>query len=178
MKPAGPKAVPEADVLTLPPRLAKWLPQFEAAERCYGVPVAILAAVCDRETRGGEACTPKGPAGTGDGGHGRGLMQIDDRFHHRFVVARFDDGAEIWTDPAFNILYGARLLARVYGVTGRWAVALCAYNSGASRAIRILKSLQEPTDEELWAALDKVTTGGNYVSDCLGKAARFGAGAV
>lgn len=161
-------------MISLPTRLSRWRPQFQAAELCYGVPVLLTAAICDRETNGGDASTPKGPEGTGDGGHGKGLMQIDDRFHHRFIVARFDDDMELWKDAAFNILYGAKLLARVHNLTNSWPVAICAYNAGAAKATRIAKTHVASSQEELIRALDVVTTKGNYVSDVLKRMASFG----
>jgi soluble lytic murein transglycosylase-like protein len=159
----------------LPPRLAKWAPQFLAAQLCYGVDAALMAAVVDRESLGGDALTPKGnPGGVGDHGNGRGLAQIDARYHHRFIVASFDTGEALWTDPTFNILYGARLLRRCYDATGSWPVAIAAYNAGLTSASRAAKTCQvENSQEALVEAVDRCTTGGNYVSDVYRRCASF-----
>lgn len=151
----------------LPPRLARWGLYFSAAELATGTPAALLAAVCDRESLGGDALRPPGPAGFGDGGHGCGLMQIDDRFHHSFLVARDDNQVLLWTDPAFSILYGAKLLAKnAKACAADWNAAIAAYNCGLMRTKRVLATLDKlTTEEERIAALDKATTGGDYVTD-------------
>lgn len=151
----------------LPLRLGRWAPQFLAAQLCYGVDALLLAAICDRESLGGEALTPKGPTGTGDGGHGRGLMQVDSRAHPVFVGAVFDDGVSLWKDPSFNILYAARLFARnLLLLDGDESAAIAAYNCGAQKARRVLASLEPGTDTSgRIAALNAVTAGGDYVSD-------------
>ena len=66
----------------------------------------IIAAILDRESRFGDALTPKGPSGTGDGGHGRGLMQIDDRFHQTFIAT---GGAN---DPYKAMTYGIKTVLK------------------------------------------------------------------
>ena len=48
---------------------------------------------------------PPGPIGTGDSGHGRGLMQIDDRSHGQWLMTHN------WQDPETNITYGGQILA-------------------------------------------------------------------
>jgi hypothetical protein len=69
----------------LPLRLAQWAVEIHFAAALYRLDPLVLAAIVERESRGGEALSPPGPAGVGDGGHGRGLMQIDDRWHGLFV---------------------------------------------------------------------------------------------
>lgn len=161
--------------LSLPSRLKKWEPQFHAAELCYGVPAALMAAIVDRESLGGDALLPRGnPAGIGDKGNGLGLAQIDQRYHHRFAVAAFSDGTLLWTDPTFNILYGARLLKQNYDVTGSWPIAIASYNASMVRVVRAAK-LAEPRDshDAIVEAVDKCTTGGDYVSDVYRRCASF-----
>lgn len=138
-----------------------------------------MAAIVDRESLGGEALKPQSPAGFGDGGHGRGLAQVDDRYHESFITARFDDAVTpIWTDPTFNILYGARLLANAHRLTGSWLVSVAAYNAGLTRATRASRTVSGNDELALLAALDRATTGGNYVSDVLRRRDSFIAGAV
>jgi hypothetical protein len=134
-----------------------------------------MAAIVDRESRGGDALTPPIPLGTGDGGHGKGLAQIDDRAHHRFTVATFDDArTHLWTDPTFNVLYGARLLSTGHKISKSWPVAIAAYNAGLLKAMRILKARVDPGEIALIASLDRITTGGDYVSDVLRRMSGFG----
>ncbi len=155
----------------LPPRLARWAPQLLAAELCYGVDPWWLAAILDRESLGGEALDPKGPAGFGDKGHGRGLGQIDDRAHPSFVGARFDDQLALWTDPTFNILYAARLLAKNLGAL-KWdyPAACAAYNAGLSKVKLTLAGLVD--DTKRLEALDSITTG-KYVADVIRRRATY-----
>ena len=51
----------------------------------YQIPPALIAGIGSRESHWGLALSPVGPTGTGDNGHGRGLMQIDDRWHKDFI---------------------------------------------------------------------------------------------
>lgn len=170
--------LPEASALfsRLPERLRRWVPQLLAAELCFGIDSALLAAILDRESLGGDALSPKGPAGTGDRGFGLGLAQVDARFHHPFAVATFDDlKTPLWTDPTFNILYAARLLRKNFDAAkGDVAVAVAAYNAGLYRVRLAVAKL--PPDAPLSArvaAVDKVTTGGDYVANVLERRAKF-----
>lgn len=158
----------------LPPRLARWAPQLIAAELCFEVPACLMAAVVDRESLGGEALKPVGPTGTGDGGHGCGLGQVDDRTHHKFVVATFDDNVTpLWTDATFNVLYGARILSVAHRISKSWPVSICAYNAGLNRALRVQRALVDSSEPALIAALDRSTTGGDYISDVLRRMSSF-----
>ena len=96
--------------------------EIAGAATRYGVDGRLLAAVAAQETGG-----PGSNAGrnvVGDGGHGRGLFQIDDRFHSfaRTVSAM---------DPGENANFAARMLSgllRRFG--GDVHKALSAYNAG------------------------------------------------
>lgn len=160
----------------LPERLRRWLPQFLSAELCYNIDVATLAAICDRESLGGDALTPEGPAGNGDHGHGHGLMQIDDRSHGGFLAARFWDGVRAWQDPTFNVLFAARLLRFNLNATDDdLPLSIAAYNCGLKRARWTLqaKAAQINSETDRLAALDSVTAGGNYVTDVLERRSKF-----
>lgn len=90
---------------------------IEAAAVKYGIPPDILKAVAWQES----AWNPK--ALSFDGQHGKGVMQIDDRFH------KFASTPDVF-DPVKNIEYGARYLSNLYKETGSWKMALKRYNGG------------------------------------------------
>lgn len=90
-----------------------------AAARKYGIPEDILKGVAYQESGW------RADAKSFDGGHGKGIMQIDDRFH---AFARTND---VW-DPAKNIDYGAKFLRQLYNETGAWDKALKRYNGSSS----------------------------------------------
>jgi soluble lytic murein transglycosylase-like protein len=97
-------------------------PQIASAAAKFGLDPRLLAAVAAQETGG-----PGANAGrniVGDGGHGRGIFQIDDRFHN---FARTRAAME----PQANADYAARMIAGLikrYG--GDVHKALSAYNAG------------------------------------------------
>ena len=98
-----------------------------AAAARYHLDPALLAAVAAQETGG--PGSDSGRNVVGDGGYGRGLFQIDDRWH---AFAR--SGAAM--DPAANAEYAASLLAgnlKRYG--GDVHAALSAYNAGSPHAV-------------------------------------------
>lgn len=101
-------------------------PQISAAARRHGLDPELLAAVAAQETGG-----PDSNAGrnvVGDGGHGHGVFQIDDRWH---TFAGTSDAM----DPAKNADYAAGMLSgllKQYG--GNVREALSAYNAGSPTA--------------------------------------------
>lgn len=100
-------------------------PQITAAARRHGLDPRLLAAVAAQETGG-----PGSNSGRniiGDGGHGRGVFQIDDRWH---AFAR-SSGA---MDPARNAEYAAGLLSGLVNRYGSVRKALSAYNAGSPGA--------------------------------------------
>lgn len=158
---------------TIPGRVAQWMPHARAAELVYGVDALLLLALLDRESHGGEALHPRGPGGTGDGGNGYGLGQIDGRYHATFIAARGPDGKPLWADPAFAILYSAKHLhCDIHRFEGRGInpvlPSLASYNAARKGVDAKLRELSLPTtDDQVIAALDPLTTGGNYVSDVM-----------
>jgi hypothetical protein len=100
-----------------------YAPQIAAAARRYGLDPNLLAAVAAQETGG-----PGSNAGrniVGDGGHGHGIFQIDDRWHTFASTA----GA---MDPGRNADYAAGMLSGLFKEYGGNAhEALSAYNSGS-----------------------------------------------
>jgi hypothetical protein len=92
----------------------------------HGLDPDLLAAVAAQETGGPD--TDAGHNVVGDGGHGHGLFQIDDRWHS---FAATPDAM----DPAKNADYAAGMLSgllKQYG--GNVREALSAYNAGSPTA--------------------------------------------
>lgn len=101
-------------------------PQIAGAARRHGLDADLLAAVAAQETGGPDTNT--GHNVVGDGGHGRGLFQIDDRWHS-FATS------PAAMDPAQNADYAAGMLSGLlkrYG--GNVRAALSAYNAGSPNA--------------------------------------------
>lgn len=101
-------------------------PQIEAAAQRFGLKPALLAAVAAQETGGPGASS--GANVVGDGGHGHGVFQIDDRYH-----AFASTPAAM--DPGQNATYAAGLLSGLlqkFG--GNERAALSAYNAGSPTA--------------------------------------------
>lgn len=92
----------------------------------YGLDPKLLAAVAAQETGGPGA--NGGRNEVGDGGHGRGLFQIDDRWHDFAKTAAA-------MDPAQNADYAAGMLSGLLKrYNGNVKEALSAYNSGDPHA--------------------------------------------
>ena len=157
----------------LPSRLARWARELALAFEETSVDPFLLAAIMDRESNGGGTLKPPGPTGTGDLGHGRGLMQIDDRAH-KVWVATHD-----WQDPLTNIIKGAEeikskraSLARLLGRGPSLNEIIAAYNTGEGN---VKKSVTASSPRHP----DATTNGGNYSVDVLRRYARFpGGGSV
>lgn len=97
--------------------------QITAAANRHGLDPRLLAAVAAQETGG--PGSDSGRNVVGDGGHGHGVFQIDDRYH------AFASSASAM-NPAANAEYAAGMLSgllRRYGGDAR--KALSAYNSGS-----------------------------------------------
>ena len=100
--------------------------QIMAAAAANGLDPQFLAAVAAQETGGPES--DSGSNIVGDGGHGHGLFQLDDRWH---AIARTPAAM----DPATNAQYAASMLSGLlhrYG--GNMHAALSAYNAGSPNA--------------------------------------------
>ncbi len=87
----------------------------------YGLPRDLLAAVVMQESGG------RVDAVSYDGGHGRGLMQVDDRWHDY-------DHARMLADPAYALDAGCRILAANWRDFGGVDDTLRAYNGDWSDA--------------------------------------------
>jgi hypothetical protein len=104
----------------------RYAPAIADAARNHGLDPELLAAVAAQETGG-----PGSNAGSnivGDGGHGHGVFQIDDRWHD------FAKSSEAM-DPQKNADYAAGMISGLlhrYG--GNVHEALSAYNAGDPNA--------------------------------------------
>lgn len=101
-------------------------PEIAGAARAHRLDPILLAAVAAQETGG--PGSDSGRNVTGDGGHGHGLFQIDDRYH-AFA------GTPAAADPARNADYAAGMLKGLLDRYGGDAHrALSAYNAGSPAA--------------------------------------------
>jgi hypothetical protein len=149
----------------LPIRLAMYAKEFYGCGLMYGIDPLLLAAICDRESLGGEALQPRGAEGVGDGGHGRGLMQIDDRFNSWFTDFKLPFNRPAWTSPSWNIHAAAHLFwDNLHMADGVVEIAIAGYNAKIIKAMA-QSQMSIRTGMPLVEALDQITTGGNYVSD-------------
>ena len=142
-----------------------------------GIGPALIFALASRETNMKNI--------VGDGGHGRGWLQIDDRFHHDFLATHRGcvSGSFTPTKPsaagqglcptltastihAIALLRSNMRFARSKGVPEaqvlRFAVA--AYNAGAGGALQGFRA----------GNVDANTTGRDYSKDVLGRKAAVG----
>ena len=135
-----------------------WLTFFEDAANKYAVDIAVLIAIASRETN----CNPTYAYchKFGDNGHGRGLMQIDDRSHKRFLAKH--DGKP---QPEPSIIYATNLLrANLNRYAGNYNKAVAAYNTGPRNVDNSIKNGRSP---------DSTTAHGNYGADVLYRASIF-----
>jgi hypothetical protein len=149
-------------------QLQKYAAEVRNLAARYGIPASVIAGMGSRESRWGLALTPPGPAGTGDHGHGRGLLQIDDRWHPAFVQSGQ------WKLPAENLRYGCALLRSfidTFTTKYRWSpglqtlrAAVAGYNCGPRRVYEAWQAGQD---------LDYFTAGRNYSADVLSRAGWF-----
>ena len=149
-------------------------PYREAAETVSaetGVSVALIFGIGCRETLWGtsRALDKRGPAGRGDRGHGHGLLQIDDRFHQKFIRSGK------WSDPLENIRYAIEkvwigyrdYLGSRHHFDGRLSLeraTTAAYNSGPGRVNRAIRAGRD---------VDAYTTGRNYARDVFSWAGEY-----
>jgi hypothetical protein len=101
-------------------------PEIAAAATRHNLDPRLLAAVAAQETGGPGA--DSGRNIVGDGGHGHGVFQIDDRWH---AFARTPAAL----DPAANADYAAGMLqSGLHRYGGDVRAALSAYNAGSPNA--------------------------------------------
>lgn len=144
-------------------RVEPYLPDFGEAAGIEGEDACLLAAICLRETWAGWApgYKPKGSyLGRGDGGHGFGLLQIDDRGAYGHLPRECPEATPMlqarW---ACSVLADAR--KALHGFEGHplfERAVLSVYNAGAKRVREALV---------LGHDSDSVTTGHDYGRDVL-----------
>lgn len=136
--------------------LASYRAAFDAAAKSAGVRPAVLMAIAMRETNGTNIM--------GDGGHGHGMMQIDDR--------SFPEWTRQWKASGMpvddNIRKGAAVLAskRAYVESKRPDLpagdleyaSIAAYNTGEGNVVKSIAAGRSP---------DATTTGGDYAAEVL-----------
>ena len=138
-------------------RACGWTRLMGKAESRHNLPAGLLLAVASRETDMEDI--------VGDKGHGRGLFQIDDRFHADWLAAhgapgpgmtpRLQDAA----DFAASMLASNLAFAEQHGVPAadRLRFACSAYNAGPGGAL----------EGQRGGDCDRKTTGGDYGRDVL-----------
>ena len=164
--------------MSLPTRVRTYWTFIQVAAEKHSLDPYLVAAIMDRESLCGLALRPEGPGGTGDGTHGRGLMQIDDRAFPEFCTTLMPDGTPLWADPLANIEQACAILAKsrprfVFAKAPSVAM-VAAYNCGAGRVIHALLHLTQPTTAEAeLAELDQLCTHGDYCSDVIRRIGQF-----
>src|SRR5580765_609143 len=138
-----------------------WLPIMTMAEKRHNLPAGLLLAVASRETNMEDK--------VGDAGHGRGLFQIDDRFHDDWLAQhgapgagttpRLADAAEFAAAMfASNLSFGKQ---KGVGAKDLMKYACSAYNAGAGGALEGFRGGDS----------DRRTAGGDYGRDVLDRLA-------
>ena len=172
--------------MPVPPRVNRWWSFFVESGARTQIDPYLLAAICDRESAGGDELIPDGPAGTGDfsarcavcrlaraGKPGKEvnclkcgrLMTVPVLGHGRGLM-QIDDGSHAawlathdWRDPQVNIEGGAQILfdtLRACG--GDLDMGVAGYNAGAGAAIKAVSHVDRTTPRALRiAALDAIT---------------------
>jgi murein DD-endopeptidase MepM/ murein hydrolase activator NlpD len=128
--------------------------KFEQAARQFKAPPALLAAIASRESRGGGQLDERG---FGDGGHGFGFMQVDNRSHS--VVQDGGPAGQPHINQATQILTGKLQEVRQefpeLSDVEKMQTAVSRYNGGSR--------LPHPNS-------DRGTTGGDYMNDVWARA--------
>lgn len=133
-------------------QLLSWRDFVNASAHEHGLESTLVFGVMQIESGGRNII--------GDGGHGRGLMQIDDRSHAQWLAAHSSG-----LDPESNIDYGCAILrADIDYFKGDVRAGVAAYNCGPGNAAAGQRESGNP---------DKYTTGGNYSTRVLEQAAQF-----
>ena len=165
-----------ADHVT-PKPIAQWAPDIAGEALKTGLSPLLIAAVMQQESGG------RDPKVVGFDGHGRGLMQIDDRYHPTFCAARFDgkQGPLLCELPWASIAYGAALLRKnLLFFGGDLWPAVAAYNAGP---ITVRRAIDRAGGHVLSpgariAAADAVTHRGEYIARVRGHFDTFTAAAA
>lgn len=152
---------------------------FWESGRRHEVDPLLLAAICDAESECGLSplLDRLGPEGRGDGLHGHGLMQIDDRSHRSFLATKDEYGAPAWALPWANIEYATAyvVVPAMRSFPHNLPAAVAAYNAGVGRVKKAFEDLTTPlTPARKLQAANACTFKQNYVSRVLIRYRAFG----
>jgi hypothetical protein len=136
-----------------------------------------VAALMQRESGGGVFLSPRGPTGTGDVGHGRGLMQIDDRSHQDMLAWKTADGSPKWQNAFENICMGIEIFEQCMAHwSGDVKKAAGSYNAGIGN---IQKALDKGLDSDAYTTPGPKGPDGvrrpDYGADIVARVAKFAA---
>ncbi len=108
----------------------------------YGVPVERVRSHCWEESRWCNLGVD--PNILSPSGHGKGCMQIDDRFHD------FALSSAVF-DILMNISFGTRFLSILYQTHSQnWTYASQAYNGSGEAAVEYAAKIEQWIKEEPW----------------------------
>jgi peptidoglycan hydrolase-like protein with peptidoglycan-binding domain len=138
-----------------------WTPFIARAEKRHKLPAGFLLAIASRETNMQDIC--------GDGGHGRGLFQIDDRFHGDWLSQHGAPGAGTTPRIKDAAEFAAAMLAENVAFAQQKGVgadqlvkfAASAYNAGCGGAFSGFQG----------GDCDSRTAGGDYGADVIARLA-------
>ena len=112
---------------------------LDQAATKYGIPADLLKAVAWQESGWNNSAV-------GDGGKSHGIMQIYSSAHPDYDVARGQ------ADASYNIDYGAKFLAGLYGRYGDWQTAAMHYNGSGPAAQRYSEKVMALAASKPWEA--------------------------
>lgn len=161
--------------MNAPAAILQYLELFRGTAKKHQVDAYMLAAICWRESRGGDALTPPGPTGTGDNGNGLGLMQVDRRAFPEWAALKDAFGTPLWQIPSENIDKGGQVLRTCMLCFPReLALAVVAYNRGVGNVRHTLATLSSSaTPQERFRAADALSAHGDYGRDVLAHHLKF-----
>jgi type VI secretion system secreted protein VgrG len=152
----GPMPVSDQTAAVRKKLAEKYQPMAEKLGEKYHLPPALILGLMSRESGFGTLLAANG---TGDNGHGFGILQVDNRSH----VAVGGPYSEEAADQAVGIFSSG--LKSVQAAHPTWtsdqqlAGAVAAYNAGPGNVAT------QPTNPTTWAQMDQGTTGNNYSRD-------------
>lgn len=125
----------EADLAAQYERANRLWPYLHTIEFFHRLPRHLLFALGSRETNLDPAYTR---GSRGDNGHGRGLFQLDDRYH--VIPKNFDVSPRAQARAAAGILNGNRRAVKPFGIK-TWVAA---YNAGVGNALAGIRVKGDP----------------------------------
>jgi hypothetical protein len=152
-------------------RVSRWADTIKTEAAAVELPGAVVAAIITRETAAlDQYCTPPPTGQLGDGGHGCGPMQVDDRSWPTWCgqwkagQLQVVDGIHM---GCFVLAAKVKAIARILPQMPddmKLRAAVAAYNCGEGNVRRAYMAS---------ADLDKYTANGNYSADVMERAAYY-----